>query len=200
MSGKPDSGEVPPIVSIDLLVSNETATSNDKDLSADADDTPTGTSRGEEERREMFGKVADICGLDMKLKASRIGKTVKNLRKAGYGMEELERFGKEIWLYDWRWSKHRQRPTLAILEEEIGKLRAKPLDIPRVVEEKPLVGFVHDNNRTAERFMEKLEYAEAELRESIAREEGRIEVGESRKDTDAIVGQVVQRLSQHARN
>jgi hypothetical protein len=91
-------------------------------------------SEDEQQRRAMFGKVADICGLDMKLKASRIGKTVKNLINAGYTLEDLERFGKEIWLYDWRWNKHRQRPSLAVLEEEIGKLRAEPLDIPSIVE------------------------------------------------------------------
>ena len=162
--------------------SSETTTETSS-LSAAADDNVA--------RREMFAKVADICGLDMTLGGGRIGKTVKNLRKAGYGMEELERFGKEIWLYDWRWSKHRQRPTLAILEEEIGKLRAKPLDIPSVVENR--VGFVHDNNRIADRIIENAR----EARDNLERETA-IQFGRENGRVDAIAEGSIQRISGNA--
>lgn len=83
------------------------------------------------EHQQMFEKVCEIVGLDYKVideKAKgQVAQTLGILKKGGYTIEHLCRFGKEVWVNDWRWIKHRQRPSLKDLRTEIGKLTAKPL-------------------------------------------------------------------------
>jgi hypothetical protein len=107
-------------------------------LSPDGDAPQPASDEDEEDRRAMFAKVQDITGLKAKMMRSRVGKCVKELRADGYGLSDLNRFGKEVWSKDWRWLKNQQRPTLQQLVEEMGKLDAVPLDIP--VQEAPKYG------------------------------------------------------------
>jgi hypothetical protein len=54
----------------------------------------------------------------------RVAEAITFLDKAGYTKEDVRRFMVEIWFKDWRWEKYSQRPTLNLLLQEIGKLRA----------------------------------------------------------------------------
>jgi hypothetical protein len=90
--------------------------------SADTEGAPVAT-----EQQQMFGKICDIVGWDYKTLSrdsqGQIAQTLGILKDAGYGMGELNRFGAEVWVKDWRWIKFKQRPTLTQLREEIGKLK-----------------------------------------------------------------------------
>jgi len=65
-----------------------------------------------------FGKLAEICKVDMKLKKGQIAKTVKRLRDAGYTMDDLENFIPWWSSNDFRGRKG-DPPTMAQLEEKI---------------------------------------------------------------------------------
>lgn len=67
----------------------------------------------------FFGKVAEICQLDWKIKtnAGRIAKTTGELRKAEYSLDDLENFI-PWWIKDWR-GQTGKPPTLKQLEELI---------------------------------------------------------------------------------
>ena len=71
----------------------------------------------------MFETLSGICKADMKLMSGRIGKTVKQLREAGYTNQDLKNFEKYWYRNDWRGKKN-QAPTLPQVIENI--LKAKP--------------------------------------------------------------------------
>lgn len=77
----------------------------------------------------MFEKVCEIVCWDYKAIDEKcrgqVAQTIGILKKADYTLEDLKRFGRDVWAKDWRWEKHKQHPTLAQLRQEIGKLRAK---------------------------------------------------------------------------
>jgi hypothetical protein len=79
--------------------------------------------------QQYFAKVCEIVGLDYRTltadQTGKVAKTVGVLKDAEYTIEELNRFGRDVWVKDWRWTKKGQRPTLTELREEIGKLRAQ---------------------------------------------------------------------------
>jgi hypothetical protein len=81
------------------------------------------------EHQLMFEKVCEIVGFDYKAIDDKckgqVAQTVGILKDAEYTLEDLNRFGREVWVKDWRWEKHKQHPTLTQLRQEIGKLRAK---------------------------------------------------------------------------
>lgn len=79
------------------------------------------------EHQQYFAKVCEIVGWDYrtitKEQKGQVAQTVGILRDAKYTYDELCRFGKEVWVNDWRWIKLKQHPTLSQLRAEIGKLR-----------------------------------------------------------------------------
>ena len=66
----------------------------------------------------MFGAVATVCMLDAELKASRIGKTAKDLAAAGYTPEQVQAFAAWWKTDEWR-AAHTPVPTLEQLIEKI---------------------------------------------------------------------------------
>lgn len=80
------------------------------------------------EHQKMFAKICDIVGWDSKTLDEKgrgqVGQTLGILEKAGYTLADLDRFGPDVWVHDWRWVKNKDRPTLTQLRQEIGKLRA----------------------------------------------------------------------------
>lgn len=85
--------------------------------------SPDGDDKDATSQRDMFGVVQKITGADAKLMASRIGKCAKQLIEAGYTIEMMQRFGKDVWQHDWRWQRSMARPTFAQLLAEVGKLK-----------------------------------------------------------------------------
>ena len=77
--------------------------------------------------QQMFEKICNIVGWDWKTigekEKGQVAQTLGILKEAGYTLDDLNRFGKEVWINDWRWVKHKQYPTLTLLRSEIGKLR-----------------------------------------------------------------------------
>jgi hypothetical protein len=80
------------------------------------------------EHQQMFAKICDIVGWDHKAldekSQGQVAQTLGILKKAGYTLADLTRFGTDVWALDWRWIKQKQRPTLVQLRQEIGKLKA----------------------------------------------------------------------------
>ncbi len=95
---------------------------------ANAGTAPKHSAREPTGHQQYFAKVCEIVGWDYKTltkdQKGQVAQTVGVLSEAGYSLDELSRFGKEIWVHDWRWQKHRQHPTLSQLRAEIGKLRS----------------------------------------------------------------------------
>jgi len=81
--------------------------------------------------QHLYRAVCEILGWDYKTLSTKsqvqVAEAVKKFMAAGYVTEELERFMGEVWAKDWRWKKKKQRPTLAELQAEVGKLRASSL-------------------------------------------------------------------------
>lgn len=92
-------------------------------------DGKSGQASKQTDQQQLFGKVCDIVGWDHntldKSSKGQVAQTVGVLVEAGYTLEDLNRFGREVWALDWRWTQYHQRPTLKQLRQEIGKLRAK---------------------------------------------------------------------------
>lgn len=90
------------------------------------------------EHQQMFAKVCEIVGWDYRTldgkSKGRVAQTLGILQKANYTLEELNRFGVEVWRNDWRWKKNRQRPTLEQLRQEIGQLRAPSIAASQTLE------------------------------------------------------------------
>jgi hypothetical protein len=100
--------------------------------SSDESNKPTGGEvKKPSEHQQMFEKVCEIVGWDYKTigktTAGQVAQALGILKDAGYTLEDLNRFVPEVWVKDWRWEKHQQRPSLMQVREEIGKLRAKNL-------------------------------------------------------------------------
>ena len=79
------------------------------------------------EHQQMFEKICQIVGWDWKTigekEKGQVAQTLGILKRADYTLDELNRFGREVWVKDWRWEKYKQYPTLSLLRSEIGKLR-----------------------------------------------------------------------------
>ena len=79
------------------------------------------------EHQMMFEKICQIVGWDYKTldeKAKgQVAQTLGILKAAGYTLDELKRFGREVWSKDWRWTKKKEYPTLTDLRQEIGKVK-----------------------------------------------------------------------------
>jgi hypothetical protein len=75
----------------------------------------------------LFEKICQIVGWDWKTigekEKGQVAQTLGILKRADYTLDELNRFGREVWVKDWRWEKYKQYPTLSLLRSEIGKLR-----------------------------------------------------------------------------
>ena len=83
------------------------------------------------EHQQFFEAVCKAVGWDYKTltadQQGQVAQTVGVLAAAGYGIAELRRFWKEVWVTDWRWRKYKQYPTLPQLRSEIGKIKVKEL-------------------------------------------------------------------------
>lgn len=96
-----------------------------------SDDNAAQSVAAPSEQQQMFAEVCSIVGWDAKTLDERsrgqIAQTLGFLKKAEppYTLAELRDFGPKVWAHDWRWEKQKQRPSLAQLRQEIGKLRAK---------------------------------------------------------------------------
>lgn len=73
----------------------------------------------------MFGKLAGLCRLDPKLMAPRIGKAAKELLKAGYSPEDLDKFSAWWAAEDWR-GKKGQAPTIEQVKANIQRVKEQP--------------------------------------------------------------------------
>lgn len=80
-----------------------------------------------------FDALCWIVGWDSKTLAKeqhgQVAQALGVLTRAGYGVDDLRRFWREVWLKDWRWQKHRARPSLSQLRAEIGKLRVNEREL-----------------------------------------------------------------------
>lgn len=130
---KPYPGE-PNTENTDSNNKEELPTKKEKSVPAAQDAPPTAENKPLTEHQQMFDKTCDIVGIDYHTitedQRGQVNQTVGILRKAGYTLVELNRFGPEVWAHDWRWKKNRDRPSLSQLRQEIGKLRAKPIILP----------------------------------------------------------------------
>ena len=83
------------------------------------------------EHQQFFEAVCKAVGWDYKTltadQQGQVAQTVGVLAAAGYGIAELRRFWKEVWVTDWRWRKFKQHPTIPQLRSEIGKVKVKEL-------------------------------------------------------------------------
>lgn len=74
-------------------------------------------------QQEMFGALCEVCIVDGKLNAARVGRQASKLVDAGYKAEDVRRwYGKGGWWYakDWR-GKQGQTPALEQVGETIAK-------------------------------------------------------------------------------
>ena len=81
----------------------------------------------------MFDKICQIVGWDYhvitKEQQGQVAQTLGILKEGGYTLNDLCRFGKEVWSKNYLWEKHKKHPTLSQLRAEIGKLRANAATI-----------------------------------------------------------------------
>ena len=91
------------------------------------------TANPPSEHEQLFGAVCWLIGWESvtlaKEQRSQVAQTVDILKRAGYGIDDLRRFWRDVWLCDWRWRKEKARPTLTVLRAEIGKLRVDERDL-----------------------------------------------------------------------
>lgn len=77
-------------------------------------------------QQRQFTLLAWMVGWDVdiitKAEKGQIAQTIGILNEGSRFEPELRRFWTDIWTKDWRWEKHRQRPTLKDIRTEIGKL------------------------------------------------------------------------------
>jgi hypothetical protein len=92
--------------------------------------------------QSFFDAVCWVVGWDAerltKEQKGQVAQTLGVLAKAGYQVEEVRRFWREVWHKDWRWVRNRARPTLSQLRAEIGRLH---------VDERGLVGNGNGTNQ-----------------------------------------------------
>lgn len=108
--------------------------------SANAEATPEKINKEPTDQQRYFGKICEIVGFDSAViteeQKGQVAQTSGILKKAGYTLDDLCRFGKEVWVNDWRWQKKKQRPTLTELRAEIGKLKKSDTftndDVPKI--------------------------------------------------------------------
>jgi len=86
-------------------------------------------------QQEFFAAICEVIGWDYKTltkdATGRVAQVIGILKKAEYGSDDVRRFMTEVWFQDFRWTEKNQRPTLNVLRNEIGKLRAAvPMDMP----------------------------------------------------------------------
>jgi hypothetical protein len=85
------------------------------------------------EQQALFGAVCDAVGWDYKTidnkSRGRVAQTAGILKKAGYCVDDVNRFVDTIWVNDWRYTKNNSAPTLEQLRQEIGKIKNKYGDL-----------------------------------------------------------------------
>lgn len=72
----------------------------------------------DETQKIFFGKLAEICKVDMSLKRGQIARTTKRLRGAGYTVDDLDNFIQWWRVNDFR-GKKGEPPTMPQIEEKI---------------------------------------------------------------------------------
>lgn len=82
--------------------------------------------------RDIFFELyAWICGIDWQTcndnKRGQLNQACGKLKAAGYTEQDLRAFWQDVWLTDWRWTKHGSRPTIQQVRNEIGKVRDDPI-------------------------------------------------------------------------
>lgn len=75
--------------------------------------------------KEMFAALADLCKVDPNLVNGRLGAHVKSLRKAGYTVADLERFGQWWYANDFR-GKRGEPPALGVVLTDLPRSVAPP--------------------------------------------------------------------------
>lgn len=70
--------------------------------------------------KEMFAALADLCKVDPNLVNGRLGAHVKSLRKAGYTVADLERFGQWWYANDFR-GKRGEPPALGVVLTDLPR-------------------------------------------------------------------------------
>lgn len=80
--------------------------------------------------KEMFAALADLCKVDPNLVNGRLGAHVKSLRKAGYTVADLERFGQWWYANDFR-GKRGEPPALGVVLTDLPRSVAPPPEAPQ---------------------------------------------------------------------
>jgi hypothetical protein len=82
------------------------------------------------EHQQIFEALSVLTGMDYKIKINqgRLNRASKQLRDAGYTIEDLQRF-RDKWVQGFQWKKHRQRPSLPTVLAKIGEYEAEPLTV-----------------------------------------------------------------------
>lgn len=80
--------------------------------------------------KEMFAALADLCKVDPNLVNGRLGAHVKSLRKAGYTVADLERFGQWWYANDFR-GKRGEPPALGVVLTDLPRSVAPPPAAPQ---------------------------------------------------------------------
>jgi hypothetical protein len=77
------------------------------------------------EHQQMFDALATLTGMDYKIPVNRgrLNRASKELREAGYTIDDIRRF-RDGWIQGFQWTKFRQRPSLAKIQEKIGEANA----------------------------------------------------------------------------
>lgn len=105
---------------------------------ADASPPPSDESKGMTEQQRYFGLVCWLVGWDhetiTKDQKGQVAQTVGIFQKAGYKLEDLRMFWRDVWAKDWRWTKDGQRPSISQLRSEIGKLKSDELEADQMGE------------------------------------------------------------------
>lgn len=89
-------------------------------------------------QQRYFSLVCWLVGWDHKTitkdQKGQVAQTVGIFQKAGYTLEDLRMFWRDVWAKDWRWTKDGQRPSISQLRSEIGKLKSDELEADQMGE------------------------------------------------------------------
>lgn len=119
----PDSGFLTPELAAAPPVASETlVTPSDISISETAPDTTD--AKVARPRNELFDTVAEVTASDPKASGAHIGRVCKSLKAAEppYTPEEVRRWAEQLREEGWM----QGYPSLAYLEKNIGRVRAKP--------------------------------------------------------------------------
>lgn len=103
-------------------------------------------------QQEMFGALCEALGWDYHVitddDKKRISQAGRILREAGYIVKDIRDYMLDVWFNDWRWQKHKQRPTLEQLRQGIGNMKAV---IPETIANNANSGMLDKNQAAADR-------------------------------------------------